>query len=265
MSKQNFGLPDNFFGTRLREVRKKLGLTQAQFAEPLSITSSYVSDMEKGKACPSEAVLREMVDTYRMNRIRLETGKGELFEEGVRFCDSAPPTREKLEEYGKWQADISSVDGKGPQPLTYDGPEEAIARGYVQVPRYEIAASAGGGAMVYSEQIVDHLAFKADWLKVSLGLSPSHVAVISVIGDSMEPYLDDGDLILVDLSVTHIENNAIYVLQFGDSLLVKRVQVKLDGEVIVKSDNPRYEPETFHGDAAERLRVVGRMVRRLVR
>ncbi|TSK09225.1 MAG: helix-turn-helix transcriptional regulator [Geobacter sp.] len=143
--------------------------------------------------------------------------------------------------------------------------DEDVAYGYVQVPRYEIAASAGGGAMVHSEQIVDHLAFKADWLKVSLGLSPRHVAVISVIGDSMEPYLDDGDLILVDLSVTHIENNAIYVLQFGDSLLVKRVQVKLDGEVIVKSDNPRYEPEAFHGDSAERLRVVGRMVRRLVR
>lgn len=137
--------------------------------------------------------------------------------------------------------------------------------GYVQVPRYEIAASAGSGAVVQSEQIVDHLTFKAEWLKVTLGLSPAQAAVISVVGDSMEPYLADGDLILIDMGVARIENDSIYVLQSGDSLLVKRIQKKIDGTVIVRSDNARYEPEQFQGDAAERLRVVGRLVRRLVR
>lgn len=136
---------------------------------------------------------------------------------------------------------------------------------YVQVPRYEIAASAGGGAVVQSEQIVDYVAFKTEWLRMSLGLSPAQAAVISVIGDSMEPYLADGDLILVDTSVARIENDAIYVIQSGDSLLVKRIQRKLDGTVIVKSDNERYEPEVFRGEATELLRVVGRLVRRLVR
>lgn len=136
---------------------------------------------------------------------------------------------------------------------------------YIQVPRYEIAASAGGGAVVQSEQIVDYLTFKAEWLRMSLGLSPAQAAVISVVGDSMEPYLSDGDLILVDTSVTRIENDSIYVIQSGDSLLVKRIQRKLDGTVIVKSDNERYEPEVFRGEATELLRVVGRLVRRLVR
>ena len=133
------------------------------------------------------------------------------------------------------------------------------------MPRYEIAASAGSGAVVQSEQIVDHLTFKAEWLKVTLGLSPAQAAVISVVGDSMEPYLADGDLILIDMGVARIENDSIYVLQSGDSLLVKRIQKKIDGTVIVRSDNARYEPEQFQGDAAERLRVVGRLVRRLVR
>ena len=137
--------------------------------------------------------------------------------------------------------------------------------GYVSIPRYEIKASAGAGAMVHSEQIVDVMSFKSDWLKVSLGLSPASAAVISVYGDSMEPYLTDGDLILIDTGVNRVSNNAVYVIQYGDSLLVKRIQLKGDDTVIVKSDNPHYEPETFRGDAAERLRVVGRMVRRLVR
>lgn len=136
---------------------------------------------------------------------------------------------------------------------------------YIRVPRYEVAASAGGGALVQSEQIVDYLAFKQDWLRSQLGLSPTNVAVISVVGDSMEPYLYDGDLILIDTNVTRIENDAVYVLQTGDSLLVKRIQKKLDGTVIVKSDNERYEPDVFRGEAVAQLRVVGRLVKRLVR
>ena len=62
------------------------------------------------------------------------------------------------------------------------------------VPRYEISASAGGGAAVYSEQIVDYLAFKTDWVRDHLRLPPEAIALINVTGDSMEPALSDGDL-----------------------------------------------------------------------
>ncbi|MEB3167893.1 MAG: LexA family transcriptional regulator [Synechococcaceae cyanobacterium] len=154
------------------------------------------------------------------------------------------------------------IIGKGPMKWGEGG---ELPEGYVQVPRYAIQAAAGGGALVNSEQIVDHLAFKADWLKQQLGLNPAQAAVISVIGDSMEPYLYEGDLILIDLGITTITNDAIYVLQVNGNLLVKRIQTKSDGTVIVKSDNQRYEPEVFRGEAVDLLRVVGRLVRRLVR
>ena len=137
--------------------------------------------------------------------------------------------------------------------------------GYVQVPRYEISASAGGGTLVHSELIVDVMTFQSDWLKVCLGLSPDHAAVIGVSGNSMEPFLNDGDLILIDTGVNKVVNNDIYVIQYDDSLLIKRIQRNMDGTVIVKSDNPHYESEIFIGEMAQRLRVIGRLVRRLVR
>lgn len=154
------------------------------------------------------------------------------------------------------------LTGEGPMKR---GEGSELPGGFVQVPRYAISAAAGGGALVHSEQIVDHIAFKADWLKQQLGLNPAQAAVISVIGDSMEPCLADGDLILIDTSVTRVENNAIYVIQVEGDLLVKRIQKKIDGTVIIKSDNERYEPEIFRGESVELLKVVGRMVRRLVR
>lgn len=134
---------------------------------------------------------------------------------------------------------------------------------YVYTPCTEIRTKDGGA--VHSEQIVDSLAFKVGWLKASLGVEPCNVGVISVVGDAMEPYLTEGDVVVVDFSVASIENNALYVLQFGDSLVVKRIQVKLNGEIVVKSDNPLYDQESISGESTGQLNVVGRVVRRLVR
>lgn len=131
--------------------------------------------------------------------------------------------------------------------------------GYTLVPRYEVHASAGGGAIIHSEQIVDYLSFRTEWVRNALGAGVNDLALIDVKGDSMEPTLSDGDLILIDLRGDRIEDGSIYVIQNSGCLLVKRIQRKLDGTVIVKSDNERYEPDILRGDAAENIRVVGRV------
>ena len=251
---------DNFstrFIALLNYLEQNQRIKQVGFAEKLGISPGHVTNLKKGKDA-SDSLIKNIARTFSISELWLKTGEGEMFQEGA--DQGEPRTKGEVKRGG-----AATGGERNLHPLTYDSPGEAIARGYVQVPRYEIAASAGGGALVHSEQIVDVMSFKSDYLKVSLGLSPKNLAVISVVGDSMEPYLSEGDLAMVDLGVTSIQNNSVYVLQFGDSLLVKRVQVKLDGEVIVKSDNPLYDPESFRGEAAERLRVVGRMVRRLVR
>jgi len=247
------------FSRRIRQVREAFGISRDEFGKRCKVSGAYIGQLESGKKDnPSELFLDNACREFKLNPAWFQSGEGEMFQE---VADQGEPrTKGEVSRGG-----VAAGGERNLQPLTYDSPEEALARGYVQVPRYEIAASAGGGALVHSEQIVDVMSFKSDYLKVSLGLSPKNLAVISVVGDSMEPYLSEGDLVMVDLGVTSIQNNSVYVLQFGDSLLVKRVQVKLDGEVIVKSDNPLYDPESFRGESAERLRVVGRMVRRLVR
>lgn len=242
------------FNYRIKQVREAFGISRDEFGKRCKVSGAYIGQLESGKReNPSELFLDNACREFKLNSDWFQTGNGEMFQDEPRAKGEVS------------RGEAAAEGERNLQPLTYDSPEEALARGYVQVPRYEIAASAGGGALVHSEQIVDVMSFKSDYLKVSLGLSPKNLAVISVVGDSMEPYLSEGDLVMVDLGVTSIQNNSVYVLQFGDSLLVKRVQVKLDGEVIVKSDNPLYDAETFRGEAAERLRVVGRMVRRLVR
>jgi phage repressor protein C with HTH and peptisase S24 domain len=76
----------------------------------------------------------------------------------------------------------------------------------------------------------------------------------------MNPTLNDGDMILVDLRSERIEDSAIYVLEFDDALLVKRIQRKLDGSVVIKSDNQLYDAEILQKDRAEALKIIGRVV-----
>ena len=93
------------------------------------------------------------------------------------------------------------LTGKGPMLL--DGGGGSLEAGndeYVRVPRYEVAASAGGGAFIESEQIVDYLTFRAEWVRNALGVALNQLALINVIGDSMEPSLSEGDVVLLDLS-----------------------------------------------------------------
>lgn len=132
--------------------------------------------------------------------------------------------------------------------------------GFILIPHYEVQASAGNGSLVHSEQIVDYLAFRADWVRNTLGVAQADLALISVKGDSMEPALSNDDLILVDMRKNRVEDNAIYVLQLNGTLLVKRIQHKLDGSLCVMSDNPRYEAEMVSADRSGDLNVLGRVV-----
>lgn len=135
----------------------------------------------------------------------------------------------------------------------------ALPSEFIMVPRYDVRASAGGGAVIHSELIVDHLAFRLEWVS-RMGLNQQKLALIEVHGDSMEPALYNSDLILIDLRACELTVNGIYAIQHRGHLLVKRVQVKLDGTVIIKSDNPAYEPEVLGPDEADSLVVVGRVV-----
>ncbi|MDP3841078.1 MAG: LexA family transcriptional regulator [Oxalobacteraceae bacterium] len=131
---------------------------------------------------------------------------------------------------------------------------------YQLVPRSSARPSAGHGMLIESEQIVDYMAFKREWLQRVLGISHQDIVLVEVRGDSMAGTLDDGDLVLIDMRQNRLDASAIFVIQVGDALLVKRVQRKLNGTILIKSDNLAYEAETLEGDQLANLKIMGRVV-----
>ena len=89
----------------------------------------------------------------------------------------------------------------------------------VFVPKFDVEASAGFGSVAQSEEVADSFAFNKRWLSSQLGVHSEQVAFVSVKGDSMQPTLEDGDMILVDLSHQQVNCEGIYLLQTDDGLM----------------------------------------------
>lgn len=217
---------------RLKTIRELAGNDQKTMAEQLKISFRSWQDYELGKSVPGGKVF-EALAKLGFNANWLLTGEGAI--------------QKGIESYPLAEGDkIAEMTGE-------------LGEGFVHVPRYKVAASAGGGALIHSEQIVDHLAFRADWVKMALGVPVSSLALINVTGDSMEPTLSNGDLILIDTTIGSVDDSGVYVLRFDGKLKVKRLHSKADS-VDILSDNPRYPTETLRGDLLQGLNVVGRVV-----
>lgn len=143
---------------------------------------------------------------------------------------------------------------------------EPAPDGFIEVPEYEISFGAGDCAAPTYEETTEtrRSLYREDWLR-SQGVKPQDCRRFRVHGDSMIPILYDGDKILCDCRHGQkIISGKIYVFCFGDSVRVKRLYAKLNGSIVVHSENPAEQPqdETISADELDRFLLVGRVIER---
>lgn len=126
---------------------------------------------------------------------------------------------------------------------------------WVEVPRLDLGASAGPGAVPQDEAAFDAFRFSRRWL-AEQGLESAELSAIRVEGDSMEPLLNDGDEILIDRRPLPFRDG-IHVVRVGDTLMVKRVANAGPGRVVLLSQNLAYPPVEV---TAEEVAIIGRVV-----
>lgn len=212
------------FSTRLRSLVEAEG-SQAKLAESAGISPAWLSELLKGGE-PSVPVLVALAKAGQVSVQWLATGQ------------------------------------QAPVPARLDDSKSGDlgARDFAFIPRLEVEASAGGGSLAANEDTDDVLAFRRDWLRRT-GVNPNSARVLRARGDSMEPTIRDGDILLVDASIDRVIDEGIYVVVLAGLVLVKRLEVKRDGTVILKSDNgARYGEERIPKDETADLAVVGRVM-----
>lgn len=148
----------------------------------------------------------------------------------------------------------------GPSRMAIRATGSPPPEGYVPLPVLRVSAAAGSGRFPVPSDLTegDGVAFQEAWLR-SLGLNPSKAHVLWASGDSMATTIRDGDMMLVDRTIDRIVNDGIYVVVAGGAVKVKRVYVRRDGSVVLRSDNNRYPEELVPAGEVPDLIVEGRV------
>lgn len=147
-----------------------------------------------------------------------------------------------------------------------EGPSPPDPADFAQVPLHEAALAAGSGAENGTERVVDYLAFRRDWLR-KIGVAPSNAVLARAWGDSMQPCIWDGDMVLIDRARAEVpvrmpgsatrSRSPIYAVLDEGRARLKRIERPEDGQVILLSDNPDYPPEFAK---IESLSIIGKVL-----
>lgn len=131
---------------------------------------------------------------------------------------------------------------------------------FTKIRRYDVEASAGNGHKNSESAPVDHLAFSTEWLS-KRGILASKSYLVSVKGDSMQPNLFDGDMVLIDQRKTIVRESKVYALvDIDGSTRVKRIEFVPNEVLILRSDNPANPTEFRTGEDMNSVQILGEVV-----
>jgi phage repressor protein C with HTH and peptisase S24 domain len=140
----------------------------------------------------------------------------------------------------------------------------------IKIQKLDVRAAAGGGAVSDVGKVEQTLEFPL-WMVRKLAQHASRLSIIRAHGDSMEPTIRSGALVLVDENERCLpartpkpkdewDNPDIYVFLQHDHLRIKRLRVVTPGVTIIISDNKAYDPEVLDRRDRHGFKIIGRVV-----
>ena len=175
-------------GDRIRARREELSLSRQQLADRLGVTPSTVSNYEIGVSFPKEEVMLRLFDC-------LETDPNSLFRDSFRAGERVltQGERQMLAQY----RDLSPLGRESIRAVlealrSYQAETETArpAQEPRVIPLYRTPAAAGYASPVFGEDL--------DYLTVGDGVPQAAEFAVRIQGDSMAPWIADGDLVYVN-------------------------------------------------------------------
>ncbi|RXJ98358.1 peptidase S24 [Arcobacter sp. CECT 8986] len=121
----------------------------------------------------------------------------------------------------------------------------------------DIRVSAGGGAYEDSDNS-QNLEVPEYFINMLGGKENlKNIDAINVIGDSMEPSLNSGNIIFLDKTKKDIKREGIFAFTTVHGLFVKRIQQRVDGNLDIISDNKDYPKQVLSN---QEINLLGKVV-----
>ncbi|WP_160773479.1 XRE family transcriptional regulator [Alteraurantiacibacter buctensis] len=219
-------------GDRISALLQLRGKSQAALARAIGVSPQAVSKM----------VLGGTTETTKVNKI-------------AQFLETTP-------EYLMGETDDSSpTSSLSDKQVPFRHAEPHPSSDVVEIDYVEIGFGMGGGFIEESGE-VEKRSFSRAWLREFTDAPPELLAWAKGDGDSMEPTIRDGEVVLIDRRFTQPgPNDQIWAITVGDFGMIKRLRARPDGAVEIHSDNPLVQMQTaVDGE----LHVIGR-VRAVIR
>ena len=211
----------------LKLFRQKAGLTQQQLADSINEKQTKIKDIETGKQKISVEFATKVENIHQVNFKWLLTGQGSMY------------------------ADNSND--------IYDN--------CIALERIGITPSCGTGTVVLDDAEVTPVLLGKKLIENIFKVSDvNNLKVFRASGDSMEDTIYDNDDLLVDIGRKDFNNGGIFVLTINNEWFIKRLQLRINGDLDIISDNKaKYQTETKHPNDDIEIIIQGRVIKNLSR
>ena len=203
---------------KLKSVRSSYNLTQKELADKLNMKQSVIAMIESGKRGIPASFKLAFVKAFGVD----------------------------------WDTNIADSTTFKIEHLEYPSHKNNS----IGIPLYSAKAAAGVGMTLPDYPEKDVIYFDRRWLKAVVGHNPKNLSLIQATGDSMQPDIQDGDLLLIDDSIQDIIPNKTFVISQDNNLRVKKLKTDINGDILIISNNPSYPIEIMNKETM----IVGQVV-----
>lgn len=198
-------------GDRIKILVQKFGGSNLQFANILGVNESNIRNYISGTQ-PKFDILQSIVQKFEINAEWLLTGEGDM----IKSAD---------------KCDIAISDEHFSNPVVIHASTKDV-----MIPIYNAEASAGTGALRLNKEYIIG--------EISVPFARKGDIALTTVGNSMQPIINGGDLLVVRERYNwreHLEPGKLYVIVTDEEIYVKIIsEVFNQSHIILHSYNPEY-------------------------
>lgn len=264
-------------GKKIRIAREERGLNQAELASKLNITSRTLQNYEYGTSIPDIKIVQEMAKIFEIQvgyfldeNFDVSTDVSSVVSADKDDVSSvvsiknvsqnrkmSSNTPNSVQQSVQQKQNLSSNNKNSEKMKKLDEIASGNKNKIINLRFFDNVSAAAGYGANNDDESFEIIEVTAKFLSKILRVTPQEYDVISVLGDSMEPLVKNGDMVLVK-PTCEASNGEIVIANLGGDLYVKKLlRDPIKRNVRLTSMNNFYEDIVIEEDELEQLNIVG--------